>query len=188
MTDKKNFLTDLLKKDKVRNIVILAGICGILLIYISTFFTDSKKNNDVKPEGGTETHTVTEFETHLEVELCRIVSAITGEDAPEILITLERDIQNIYGTDEKESSQTNAGSDIKEGQSYHDYEKNHIILKDADGNQQALKVTEFQPEIRGVVVVSKEGSNSVMQERIVEAMKTALGISSAKICVVVQSS
>jgi len=45
-------------------------------------------------------------------------------------------------------------------------------------------VTKTEPEIRGVVVVSRGGGDPKMREKIVEAVKTALDLSSTQVCVV----
>ena len=60
----------------------------------------------------------------------------------------------------------------------------YILVKAADGSQKPLIVTKTEPEIRGVVVVSRGGSDPKMREKIVEAVKTALDLSSTQVCVV----
>lgn len=188
MKDKENTnkLMSLLKKDKVRNAVVLIGICGIVLIYVSTLFSSKGNETDTAEEEAI-AYTSTEYEAELEEKLRRVVSAITGDESPEVMVTLERNTEYIYAADEKTSiSEDYGGDETKESQTNHDTEKSYIILKDADGNQHALAVTEIQPEVKGVVVVSKSADNTMMQEKIINAMKTALGISSSKICVVAQ--
>ena len=58
------------------------------------------------------------------------------------------------------------------------------LVKAADGSQKPLIVTKTEPEIRGVVVVSRGGGDPKMREKIVEAVKTALDLSSTQVCVV----
>ena len=184
MKEQRNIkkLTDVLKKDKIRNIVVLIGICGIILIYLSSFFG---KEKETEPMQELDEYSVSDYEAELTEKLCRVVSAITGEQSPEIMVTLDRENEYVYAADEKYSRKENfRGDSTKESETNHDTEKSYIILKDANGNQHALTVTEIKPEIKGVVVVSKAAGDSLMQEKIINAVKTALGISSSRICVV----
>ena len=57
-------------------------------------------------------------------------------------------------------------------------------MEDSDGSQKALSVTEISPEIRGVVVVCGKGSDAELQQNIINAVTTALQISSTRVCVV----
>ena len=57
-------------------------------------------------------------------------------------------------------------------------------MKDADGAQKALKVTEVQPIIKGVVVVCDGGDDPTVQQNVVSAVTTALDITSVRVCVI----
>ncbi len=46
-----------------------------------------------------------------------------------------------------------------------------------------MPVTEIQPKIKGVVIVSRYAGDPEIREKLTEAVKTALDISSARICV-----
>lgn len=183
--DKINIM-ELIKKDKVRNIIIIVGLCGIVLIYLSTLFSSDSKAEETAAED-TLYFSATEYEEKLEARLSKIITAITGEEKPEIMVTLESSNQYVYAKDEKSSSSNSTeyeeGS-VKESQNSADDENSYIILKDSNGSQYALKITEIQPEIKGVVVVSKYADDIIVQEKIINAMKTALNISSSKVCVV----
>lgn len=183
--DKINIM-ELIKKDKVRNIIIIVGLCGIVLIYLSTLFSSDSKAEETTAED-TLYFSATEYEEKLEARLSKIITAITGEENPEIMVTLESSNQYVYAKDEKNSSSNSTeyeeGS-VKESQNSADDENSYIILKDSNGSQYALKITEIQPEIKGVVVVSKYADDIIVQEKIINAMKTALNISSSKVCVV----
>lgn len=182
----KKVLTGFLKKDKAVTIVVVVGVIGIALIYLSTFFTSSDKQETPK---STEEVTVTagDYEKQLEDRLAGVVTAITGETEPEIMVTLSSQSRFVYATDEKNSGKDNdhyAEGGITATENSNENETSYIILKDATGAQYALKITEIEPEIKGVVVVSAYADNVLYREKITNAVKTALGISSAKVCVV----
>ena len=63
-------------------------------------------------------------------------------------------------------------------------ETNYIIVEDADGAQKALAVTQVQPVVKGVVIVCEGGDNPSVQQRVTDAVTTALNLSSARVCVV----
>lgn len=174
----------LLKKDKVRNLVILLGLGGILLIYFSTLFSSSpSKDADPLPESA-ESDSTGDYERDLELRLSQLVIAITGEEAPQVMVTLSQDRSYVYANDER--SKVSEKNQENESQINHDSERSYIVLKDAEGNQHPLTVTQLQPEVKGVVVVSQAAENAVVQERLVHAVKTAVGLPSSKICVVSQ--
>ena len=116
----------------------------------------------------------------------QMVSAITGETNPHVTVTLRSMGETVYATEDRQSernSQEYAGDSLNKAQTDGDTETTYIIVKDADGAQRPLVVTQTQPEIRGVVIVSRRGGDTQIRERITEAVKTALDLSSTQVCV-----
>ena len=155
-------------KEKGTNILLLLGVCGILLIYLSTLFSsdEAKKKETAKEENQGEAVTV---EKRLEQELARIVSAITGEEDPAVMVTLKSTGRYVYAADGREREA--------------ERESSTVILKDSDGAQQALTVTEIQPKVKGVVIVSRYAGDLSIREKLLEAVRTVLDVSTARICV-----
>lgn len=77
----------------------------------------------------------------------------------------------------EKSAEEYSGESLNRTQTDGDTQKTYILVKAADGSQKPLVVTKTEPEIRGVVVVSRGGSDPKMREKIVEAVKTALDLS-----------
>ena len=103
------------------------------------------------------------------------------------MVTLESGTRQVYATQEKKSAgstEEQAGQSTIRSQSNDDSETSYIIIKDSDGSQKALSVTEISPEIRGVVVVCGNSGDAKLQQDIINAVTTALQISSARVCVV----
>lgn len=177
----------LLKKDKFRGGIIILGLAGIALIYLSTLFSPKK---EVKSEKKIDTEvviTAEEYESKQEDKLARIVSAITGEENPAVMVTLENLGEVIYAVDEKK--RTDKSEQFKDNEKNlqeqkEEKENGYVIIKDSQGNQQAIKISEIQPVIKGVVIVSKYADDVFTQEKIISAVKTAMNLSSSKICVV----
>ena len=116
-----------------------------------------------------------------------MVSAITGESEPQVTVTLRTMGETVYATEDKQSEKSAeeySGESLNRTQTDGDTQKTYILVKAADGSQKPLIVTKTEPEIRGVVIVSRGGSDPKMREKIVEAVKTALDLSSTQVCVV----
>ncbi len=173
----KGTLRKLFSKEKGMKGIIFLGICGIALIYLSTLFGAGKEKQDVL-ENETTACAVGEYEKNLEREVARIIGAITGETDPAVMITLKSSSRYVYAIEEKGSSRQEAA-----GENSEEKETSYVILKNAEGAQQALPVTEIQPRIKGVVIVSRYAGDPEIREKLTEAVKTALDISSARICV-----
>lgn len=164
-----------LPKEKRLTFLVLLGVCGIALIAVSSMFGGGEKKE--KTAGQSKISTEGNYEQTLERELVRIIRAITGEESPEVLVTLESGGRTIYAEDEKTGSQEESGRSSEEKETV------HVILKGSDGAQQALAVTEIRPKVKGVVIVSSRAGDPLIREKLTEAVKTALHISSARVCV-----
>ena len=130
--------------------------------------------------------TAEEYSAAVAAEVAQMVSAITGEANPHVTVTLRSMGETVYATEDRQSernSQEYAGDSLNKAQTDGDTETTYIIVKDADGAQRPLVVTQTQPEIRGVVIVSRRGGDAQIRERITEAVKTALDLSSTQVCV-----
>ncbi len=178
--------TELIKTDKFRHIMIPVGILGIALIYLSSFF-GQKQKEEIPQSKEEPTASGENYEQQLEERLVQIVAAITGEANPVVMVTLETTGKSIYAVDENtkanEAQEYENGEKVQE-ESTRERESAYVITKDAEGNQRAVKVSELQPEIKGVVVVSKYAADVFVQEKIINAVKTVMNLSSSKICVV----
>jgi len=58
------------------------------------------------------------------------------------------------------------------------------VIKNSDGTQQPIAVTEVQPIVKGVVVVCDGGDNPLIQQKVIQAVTTALDITSTRVCVI----
>ena len=183
--DKIAKFLNLFKKDSSRKIIIIIGICGILLIYLSTVF-DSKEV-EISTPASEISFSAAEYEKQIENNLARIVTAITGEESPQIMVTLDSASQFVYAENLKRISDgSEAYSDgVKDKfQINEDTQTEYIVLRDSSGNEYALKITEIQPKIKGVVVVSECANDTIVQEKLTNAVKTVLDIPSTRVCVV----
>ena len=183
--NKQPLLTKLAENQTYRQVIIIACLVGIALIFLSSLI----KNNNGEAEKKSSQNEITpqQYALQLENSLTDIVTKIQGAGNAKVLVTLERGTQHVYATEEKKSNQTTedkSDGTVTKNEENDNSEEKYIIIKDADGGQKALALTEVQPIIKGVVVVCDGGDNPTVQQNIVSAVTTALDISSVRVCVI----
>ncbi len=183
MTDAKNKkIHEFLLKDKCKKIILCVGVLGIALIFISEFF----KTNKTKKVTASPASSTCEYVSQLENNLKELISSIKGAGNTKVLVTLENSEETVYATEEKKNKE--ATEDTSDGQmskkrESDDCEKKYITIRDADGSERALSVTQIQPTVKGVVVVCDGGDIPEVQQKITDAIKTALNITSKRVYV-----
>ena len=82
----------LFDNDKMRRIIIIAGIAGIALIFLSNYI-DIGNSSDKKRE---EEFSVTTYSTQIENDLQSVISQIEGAGKTEVLLTMENSVEYVY--------------------------------------------------------------------------------------------
>lgn len=170
--------------EKIKNLtknpkfLIVLGISGILLIFLSTLFS----NND----GGEKTvesinaeYTAEQYCEMLENNVKNIVTGITGDKNPTVVITLESGIRYSYAAADEIDTSSSAGTSTD--QSSQSKKRSYITVKNSDGSEKALIVTEYMPEIRGVAVICKNAENTATADKIKNAVTAALNVTSKRV-------
>lgn len=177
----KGGIQKICRSDRGRKIIIILGVAGIALIFISNLF-----DGGAADDGGTVPdiqvgYSLQEYTGQMEKRLSEIISQIDGAGNAQVFLTVESTSESVYAADRKENNAHKNNNGTSEDES--SLETNYITVKLSDGTQQVIKVKEIEPQIRGVIVVCSGGGNSVVQERIMQAVKTVFNISSAKVCI-----
>ena len=162
----------------------LIGIC--LLIAAAVIFMPEQESTVETTEPAETTVTAESYAAAVSAQVQEMVSAITGEANPHVTVTLRSMGETVYATEDRQSernAQEYAGDTVNKTQTDGDTEKTYILVQAADGSEKPLVVTQTQPEIRGVVIVSRDGGNAQTREKILQAVKTALDLSSTQVCV-----
>lgn len=182
---KPGLFSFLAENENCRRMILGAGLIGIGLIFLSGFLTNSGKS-ETKADSSEKVSTAQEYETHLENELTNLITKIQGVGNASVMVTLEQTKQSVYAKEEKNSGQTT--KDQSDGSTRNETDQSnetgYILAKGADGSEQALAVTEIQPIVKGVVVVCDGAGNPAVQQRVIDAVTTALDISSVRVCVI----
>lgn len=172
----KKEVTDFLKKITGGKKLAVIGIAGILLIGISSFLPQKTEKEEVITYQSVDAE---EYRTELEGQIKEIVEGLTGDKKAKVVITLETGVRREYAGETEDSSSEKSnenGSDTST-----DKKKKAITVKTSDGSEEALIITEYMPQIRGVAIVCDTGGNEQIKEAISGAVTAALGITSKRV-------
>jgi stage III sporulation protein AG len=103
------------------------------------------------------------------------------------MVTLEQTTRDVYATQKKTSNQetSESGESGTGKQEKNDSdETTYLLVKDENGSEKTVQVTEIQPVVKGVVVVCDGGGTPKVQQDITDAVTTALHITSVRVCVI----
>lgn len=91
MDEKTAGLKKLFESDRARTVIIIIGVIGIALIFIS-----SLTGFDTGQKGCEEGFSVTTYSTEIESDLQKILSSISGCGETRVLITMENSVEYVY--------------------------------------------------------------------------------------------
>ena len=140
----------------------LIAACAALVLLMLLWPMDTKNTENEAPE--TVELTAGDYTRALSAQIAQMVSAITGESEPQVTVTLRTMGETVYATEDKQSEK-----------SAEEYSGESLNRTQTDGDTQKTYI---------LVVVSRGGGDPKMREKIVEAVKTALDLSSTQVCVV----
>ncbi len=170
--------------EKIKNLtknpkmLIILGIGGILLIFISSLFSGDGDETQKNASSGV-TYTAEQYCELLEEDIKDIVTSITGDKNPTVVITLESGIRYSYASAAETDTSSSAGE--TNDQSSESKKQSYITVKNADGGEQALVITEIMPEVRGVAIICAGGDYELTAEKIKNAVTAALNITSKRV-------
>ena len=157
-------------------VLIIAGIVGIVLIFLSSVIPNSSAQRQAEKN---EDFSVENYKAELESDIKEAVKNITGSKNISVVITLESGVRYSYADQREESSANKTESEQQSTQN--DLKESYITIKTSDGGEQALLVTAKMPEIRGVAIVCEGGDDEIIAEKIKNAVTAAFGITSKRV-------
>ena len=169
--------------EKIKNLtknpklLVILGIFGIALIVISSIIPSGSEKKE-KSAAAT-AYTADEYRTALENDINNIVTGITGDKNPTVVIILESGIRYCYARQDETDTSSSTGE--KNDQSSESKKQSYITVKTSDGGEQALIVTEIMPEVRGVARICLGGNNEATTEKIKNAVTAALNITTKRV-------
>lgn len=179
-----NKLKEKLPKSK-STILIALGLIGMVLILISSFDTGQNKSSEKQAQSiETVLNNSDRYTENLESRLENVISDMLGGGEVTVMITLESGTEYIYADEIKTDADITKDQSAHKTQESDSNHKTYVIVKDSDGNEQPLVITEKMPVIRGVVIVCDNGQTSQVATAVRFAVKSALNVDDSKICVI----
>lgn len=177
-------LNDFTKNPKFVRIIIILGLVGIGLILLSGLLPDKTNDEDNQTNSQVAYVSLAQYENNLEQSLADIISSIDGAGKTRVMLTMDSTVEQVYATDKTMSQKdmVNSGEDTETNKDT-SANSTYITVELSDGTQQTVLLKEIQPRVRGVLVVCNGGDNSVVKEKIVDAVTKALDISSSRVSV-----
>lgn len=167
--------------DKTTKIIVVVGIIGISLIFLSTLLSGNEKK---LPEDSEKDALITlskstkEYQQGLEEEMQLMLESIKGVGKASVTITLRQGEENIYVTEENLDLDT-----TDEQKQRRSSEKKTLLVEDENGRKTALLRTTLPPVVSGVVAVCEGGGSIDVISSVTEALGAALSLNSTRICV-----
>lgn len=181
----------LIKKENAVRLIVIIGIAGIGLIFLSSMF--GKKSDSTKSDENSQVSVVDDVSAYREKlceELGNMIASIEGAGRTKVMITIDGTTRKLYATDndiqQKENLQKNSTAENNDRQNIE--KRSCIVIRSGNGTEQALVIGELMPNIKGVLIVCDGGGNEDVCERIKKAVSAALNIPSSHISIVKMSS
>lgn len=149
-----------LKEIKGIGYLLLILVIGICLIIVGVILQGSKKNVDTK-----EVFYYSEYEKELEDRVVKIVSQVGGVCDVSVMVTLDSSVNYSYAENDKGTS------------------SEYVTVRDKDGNESGVLISENTPEIRGIAVVCTGGDDPGRRLEIINLISALLSIPKNRIYV-----
>lgn len=171
----KNILKD--KKKKKENMIFIVVILVVLLISINYILSDTKKEQkETEIENNTskqvDNSSKAQSPNDLEERLTQIINQVEGISDVSLIINYKDSGQSEYVFNTKET--------IAEEGNVLNMEK-EVAYNESSGQKSAIKTSQNNPQIEGVIIVARGIENSDNKQKIQSAIASLLGIASYKV-------
>lgn len=158
------------EENRVRALILL-GICGIALILLSGLFSDYSPNTADSP-AVVQTDSTADYVAKIEQKLTNLLAKMDGVGMVNVMVTVSGTAEQVY------AEEVNVSQSDKSRQS-----QNAYVITKSGGNESALVSQTRFPKIEGVAVLCSGGGKMTVQEQVVRAVSTVLGIPASDIFV-----
>lgn len=173
-------LEAVVKDDKKLKIIVIAGLLLVGLLFLSSLFP---QKTVTEKSAAMQTITMEEYANTIEQKVLEMTKSMEGVGNAKVMVTLENGKETLYQQNTKK--QTDTQGNAQTGQSANENIEQEVVLIDGgNGTKQALIKTEKAPTVKGIVVVCDGAGDVQVKARIIDCLKAAFGISSARIAVV----
>ncbi len=160
-----------LKLDKKSIFIFVAGILGIVIIFLSEINFTINKEYEKEAD-----NVENDYCLQLEKKMEDFIENIDGAGKTRVIITLSETTEYIYAKDGKEIRKNNEKNDDET------LENKHVIIEN-DNINSGLLVKTIEPKIRGIAISCEGGDNTKVQQQIYSAVSAVLNINTSRISI-----
>ena len=158
------------KKDKKALLIVAVGALALAAL----LFADGCKRT---PKETQPAAVESAFDaSSLQQELTKLLSSVRGAGRTRVMITFESGAETVFQKDEDASTQQ--GGDAQSGT----HRTETVILKNGS-SENALRLKEIYPRVRGVAVLCEGGANAVTKAQIIALVTALFDIKSTNVSV-----
>lgn len=141
--------------------IIIALVLGLVFIIAGGIV--QKQKNDLPT--AKEAFSYSEYEKNIEERVASIVSKVGGVHDVSVMVTLDSAVNYSYAENDKGNS------------------SEYVTVRDKDGNESGVLISENTPKIRGVAVVCGGGEDPATRLEIIKLVSALLSIPQNKVYV-----
>lgn len=160
-----------LKLDKKTIFVFVAGILGIVIIFLSEMDFNVNKESEKEDD-----NIDNDYCLQLEKKMEDFIENIDGAGKTRVIITLSETTEYIYAKDGKEVRKNNEKNDDET------LENEYVIIENNNINS-GLLIKTIEPKIRGIAISCEGGDNIKVQQQIYSAVSAVLNINTSRISI-----
>ena len=156
------------------------GLAGLFLLFLGNVLPAERQ-----PTASPVTDSLAATAAETEERLALILSRINGVGHVWVMVTLDADERAVYavnGQTSDTSTETVSENSTARREESSSSQQSYLLVGDSSARS-PLPLTREGPKVRGAVVVCSGGGNAVVRADVLEAVTTALGITSDRVCV-----
>ena len=167
-------------QDRKTRLLLALGLSGLFLLFLGNTLSAERRETEM-PAADSLAATARETEERL----ASILSRIDGVGRVWVMVTLDADERAVYavnGQTSESSGETVSENSAARREETSSSQQSYLLVGDSS-SRTPLPLTREGPKVRGAVVVCGGGENAVVRAAVIEAVTTALGITSDRVCV-----
>lgn len=179
------------KKNIVVNLIIIL-LCGVLLILLGDISGSMASKNNTSSSNALEVNKAISntngddaYAEMVKQELSDTLSKIDGVGKTYVMIYFEGSSRTVPAININDSNSKSEEKDTSGGKrvTTENNKNQNVVIINENGESKPLVLRQNYPPITGVIIVAEGAYNSVVKERILDAVKTALNLNMDKISI-----
>lgn len=184
--EKSKILADIFNQFKNNKLLMILAAVGIGLLLLSRLLSFGDSAPPPQTSGGVKVETLESYEAQIQKELESILGKMSGVGKVKVMVTLENGPEMVYSKNytmnNRESTENDNQGGTRSSAEYN--ETGQLVMARRGGNEEPVVIKEVMPKIRGVLVVSENGSNPKVRLEVTKAIQSVLDLPAYKISVV----